>query len=43
MANIQFSFERYEKKYRITPKQQAFILEGMSRRFRPDDYGNYSL
>ena len=43
MANIQFSFERYEKKYRITPEQQAFILEGMSRRFRPDDYGNYSL
>ena len=36
-------FERYEKKYIITPRQQETILAGMALRTVPDEYGRYTV
>ncbi|MGN0660930.1 MAG: polyphosphate polymerase domain-containing protein [Oscillospiraceae bacterium] len=44
MANaIQCSFERYEKKYFLTPHQQSFLLSQMKPYVKPDDYGEYTI
>ena len=44
MANsIQCSFARYEKKYLITPAQQAVILREALRRMKEDVYGRYTI
>ena len=44
MANsIQCSFARYEKKYLITPAQQAVILREALRRMNEDVYGRYTI
>ena len=40
---IQYSFERYEKKYFLTPEQQALLLERLRERMTPDEYGAYTL
>ena len=44
MANsIQCSFARYEKKYLITPAQQAVILREALRHMKEDVYGRYTI
>lgn len=43
MAEIQYSFARYEKKYFLTPQQQAAVLEGLRPYTQPDEYGSYSI
>ena len=40
---IQYSFARYEKKYLLTPEQQALLLERLRERMTPDEYGAYTL
>lgn len=40
---IQNCFERYEKKYRLTPAQQRVILSGMASHMKPDAYGAYTI
>lgn len=40
---IQCSFERYEKKYLITPDQQARILSAARPYMKEDEYGRYSI
>lgn len=40
---IQYSFARYEKKYFLTPEQQALLLERLRERMTPDEYGAYTL
>ena len=42
-STIQYCFERYEKKYFLTPLQQTFLLEKMQPFIKADDYGKYSL
>lgn len=41
--NIQCCFERYEKKYRITPEQQEKLLEGMREHMQADKFGRYTI
>lgn len=43
MANVQSCFKRYEKKYRLTPAQQQFILNGMREHMTADEYGAYTI
>lgn len=44
MANqIQCCFERYEKKYWLTPSQQRALLEAMEPYTVPDRYGRYTI
>ena len=44
MANkIQCSFERYEKKYFLTPVQQEYLLSRMQPYITADDYGEYTI
>lgn len=40
---IQCSFERYEKKYFLTPIQQAYLLSRMKPYVKADDYGKYTI
>ena len=40
---IQSCFERYEKKYMLTPDQQRFLLDGMRPYMQADDYGEYTI
>ena len=44
MANtIQCCFKRYEKKYMLTPAQQARILEGIRAHMKPDEHASYTI
>lgn len=44
MANqIQSCFERYEKKYMLTPAQLRVMLTGMKAHMVPDQYGKYTI
>lgn len=44
MANqIQSCFERYEKKYMLTPAQLRVMLTGMKAHMVPDQYGKYAI
>ena len=43
MANVQSCFKRYEKKYRLTPAQQQFLLNGMREHMTADEYGAYTI
>ena len=40
---IQYSFQRYEKKYFLTPVQQTHLLSQMQPYLKSDDYGNYTI
>ena len=40
---IQCCFERYEKKYCLTPSQQRFLLERMTPYMKKDAYGEYTI
>ncbi len=40
---IQSCFKRYEKKYMLTPAQQARILEGIRSRMKPDEHATYTI
>ena len=40
---IQYSFARYEKKYFLTPAQQAAVLEGLRAHAAPDEFGSYTI
>ena len=42
-AGLQCCFQRYEKKYVITPAQQEFLLSGALPYLRPDEYGRYTI
>lgn len=41
--SLQCSFERYEKKYFLTPMQQQYLMHQIRSRVRPDDYGRYTI
>lgn len=44
MANpIQYSFQRYEKKYFLTPVQRDKVLAAMQPYVKPDTYGHYPI
>ncbi len=44
MANtVQYSFERYEKKYFLTPVQQKYLINSMQSYMQADDYGKYTI
>ena len=43
MAEIQYSFARYEKKYFLTPQQQEAVMEGLRPHMRADEYGSYTI
>ena len=40
---MQFSFQRYEKKYLLTPDQLARMLAGMEGYVRADEFGRYTI
>lgn len=40
---IQYSFERFEKKYFITPAQHAILLERIRQYMKEDDFGKYTV
>lgn len=40
---IQSSFQRYEKKYRLTAEQERALLRGMTPYMKEDVYGRYSI
>ena len=42
-GRIQSCFQRYEKKYMLTPYQYRLMLDGMKPYMRPDEYGQYTL
>lgn len=39
---IQYCFERYEKKYFLTPFQQRYLLSQMEPYVKANDYGEYT-
>ncbi len=43
MSGIRYSFERYEKKYLLTPGAADELQKAMRERLRPDEYGRYPL
>lgn len=43
MSGIRYSFERYEKKYLLTPGAADELQDAMRERLRPDEYGRYPL
>ena len=43
MSNIQSCFERYEKKYLLTPEQYRAMLYGMTPYMKPDEHPSYSI
>jgi hypothetical protein len=40
---IQCCFKRYEKKYMLTPAQQATILDAIRTRMKPDEHASYTI
>ena len=40
---IQYSFERYEKKYLLNDAQYAAVSEALQRHMKADDYGQYTV
>lgn len=40
---MQFCFQRYEKKYLLTPDQYARMLAGMEEHMEADEYGRYTI
>lgn len=40
---VQCCFQRYEKKYMLSPDQLAGMLEGMKPYVRPDEFGRYTI
>lgn len=42
-SKIAYRFERYEKKYFVTPVQQQALLERLGERLAPDEFGNYAI
>ena len=40
---VQYSFERYEKKYMLTVPQQQFLLKEMAPHMVRDRYGEYTI
>lgn len=40
---IQYSLQRYEKKYFLTPAQQKHLIDQMQSYLKDDDYGNYTI
>lgn len=40
---IQFCFQRYEKKYLLTPEQYGFLRERLGEYMEPDEYGQYTI
>ena len=40
---VQYSFQRYEKKYFLTPEQQAHLLPALRQHTQADAYGQYTL
>lgn len=40
---IQYKFERYEKKYFVTPNQQRLLLSRLGSHIQPDAYGAYTI
>ena len=40
---VQYTFQRYEQKYRITSVQQTRLLRALEEYMVPDDYGQYSI
>lgn len=43
MANVQFSFKRYEKKYMLTSSQRSRLLEIINDKVVKDRYGEYTI
>ena len=43
MAKVQSCFKRCEKKYRLTPAQQQFLLNGMREHMTADECGAYTI
>ncbi len=43
MAAIQYSFQRHEKKFLLTPEQYRAILPLLSERMEADRYGEYTI
>lgn len=41
--NIRYSFKRYEKKYFITPFQQAVIMSRFEPYMKPDEFSKYTI
>ncbi len=41
--NIQSCFQRFEKKYLLTPEQYSAVQEAVRPYLRPDEYGRYSI
>lgn len=41
--NIQCCFERYEKKYLLTPEQQSYLLRRIQPYVQADKYGEYTI
>ena len=40
---IQYSFERYEKKYWLSPVQEEFLRERLKTYMKEDAYGQYTI
>lgn len=40
---VQYSFQRYEKKYFLTPEQQTRLLPALQQHMQADAYGQYTL
>ena len=43
MEQVQHSFERYEKKYLLTPAQYEALLPRLRERMTEDEYGMYTI
>lgn len=43
MAAIQYSFQRHEKKFLLTPEQYRAILPLLAERMEADRYGEYTI
>lgn len=42
-GKLQFCFQRYEKKYLLTPDQHTRMLAGMEEHMEADEYGRYTI
>lgn len=42
-GKMQFCFQRYEKKYMLTPHQLAQMTAGVRDHMRPDEFGRYTI
>ena len=43
MSEIQSCFQRYEKKYLLTPAQYRAVKQGMAPYMKPDAYPHYTI